>query len=74
MKIFYIAVQIKENEKYYAYALKVSNMDNLLSKLEIKGVVSANFLGTKKHTEEVVKSWNDAYKANGTYLFDTPSF
>jgi hypothetical protein len=74
MKYFYLAVNIKENEKYYAYAVKVSTMDNLLSKLEIPNIYSANFFGTKKRTEEIVKSWNTSYKANGTYLFDAPSF
>jgi hypothetical protein len=74
MKNFYIVINIKENEKYYAYAVKISTMDNLLSKLEIPNIYSANFFGTKKHTDEIVKSWNDAYKANGTYLFDNPSF
>ena len=74
MKRFYIAVTIKENGKYYAYALTVSESDNLVSKLEISGIIYANIFETKKLAGEVVKAWNDAYKINGTYLFDTPSF
>lgn len=74
MKRFYIAVTIKENGKYYAYALTVSESDNLVSKLEISGIIYANIFETKKLAREVIKSWNDAYKINGTYLFDTPSF
>lgn len=67
MKRFYMAVQTEENGKYYAYVLIVTNMDNLVSKLKISGIVSANILATKKHACEVVKAWNEAYKANGTY-------
>lgn len=74
MKYFYIAVTIKENEKYYSYAVKVSTLENLLSKLEIPNIISANYFGSKKYTEEIVKEWNATYKATGTYLFDTPSF
>ena len=74
MKHFYIAIQIRENEKYYSYCTKISTADNLLAKLEIKGIVTANIFETKKRAGEVVKAWNEAYKANGTYLFDSPSF
>ena len=38
MKYFYIAVQVEESGKYYAYAVKVSESDNLLSKLKIKNI------------------------------------
>ena len=70
MKNYYVAVSIQENEKYYAYAIKVNESDNLLSKLKIKGIMHANICNTKKHAESVVNHWNDAYKNNGTYLFD----
>jgi hypothetical protein len=42
IKNIYIAVQIKENEKYYAYVVKTTDNNNLLSVLEIKGIISAN--------------------------------
>ena len=70
MKYFYIAVTVAENDKYYAYAVKVSESDNLLSKLNIKGILHANIYPSKKKAAEVVKTWNASYKANGTYLFD----
>lgn len=74
MKNFYIAVEIKENGKYYAYAMKTSTSDNLLSKLEIKGIQFANLCKTKHEAEEVVEMWNAAHKANNRYLFDSPTF
>ena len=42
MEHFYVGVQIRENEKHYAYYIKVSAADNLLAKLEIKGIITAN--------------------------------
>lgn len=74
MKYFYIAVEIEENGKRYAYALKVTTCDNLLSKLTIKGIVSATLCDAKWRATELCRVWNEAYKANGTYLFDSPTF
>lgn len=70
MKYFYIVVQVQENGKYYAYAVKVSESDNLLSKLKIKNIVTANIFRTKKKAEEIVEEWNQMYKTNGNYMFD----
>ena len=53
-KISYIAVQVTENGKNYAYAVKVAESDNLLSKLEIKGITAANLCGSRKEAEEIV--------------------
>ena len=69
MKNYYIAVQIKEDDKFYAYAVKVNTMDNLLSKLEINNIVVANLCDTKKKAEELVNLWNESFKSNKTYLF-----
>ena len=74
MKNYYIAVSISENEKYYAYMIKATSSDNLLSKLKIKNIISANICETKKSASEIIKLWNDGYKANGTSLFQFPSF
>ena len=70
MKNFYIAVQIKENDKFYAYVIKVSKSDNLLSKLEIPNIITANICQSKKEAESWVLSWNDGFKANYKYVFD----
>lgn len=70
----FIAVTVEENNTYYAYVVPVSNSDNLLSKLKIKGIIYANICRTKKEAQEVVAMWNDCYKANNTYMFADPQF
>lgn len=74
MKYFYFAVTVEENGKYYAFVIRASECDNLLSKLDIKGIIHANIYQTKKKAEEVVDRWNADYKTNGTYLFDCSNF
>lgn len=69
MKNFFIAIQIEENKKYYAYTLKVSSSDNLLSKLQIKNITVANICKTEKEAKSIVESWNEIFKANDNYLF-----
>lgn len=70
MKNNYIAVQIKEGNKFYAYVIEVTEVDNLLSKLNIENIITANIYNTKKKAESVVNHWNACFKANGDYLFD----
>lgn len=70
MKNFYIAVQVEENNKYYAYAIKVSKSDNLLSKLTIKNIITANICQSKKEAELLVNNWNEGHKRNSRYIFD----
>lgn len=67
----YAAITINENFKYYSYAIRITSADNVLSKLAIKNILHANIFTTKKEAEEIVKLWNESYKKNGTYLFDT---
>ena len=74
MKYFYFAVTIEENGKYYSYVVKVSPSDNVLSKLDIKGILYANACPTKKQAAATVDFWNRQHKINGTYLFDNPAF
>lgn len=90
MKNFYIAVTVEQdrNERtftereiaahdlgYYAYIIKCTEADNIKSRLaSIGGLLHANIYATKKRAAEIVKFWNDSYKASGTYLFDAPSF
>lgn len=35
---------------------------------------SPTFAAPKKRRRSLVTAWNDAYKANGEYLFDSPAF
>lgn len=70
MKNYYIAVQIKEDDKFYAYAIKVLNNDNLLSKLNVKNIITANICQSRKEAELIINSWNAIYKADNRYMFD----
>lgn len=72
MKNFFIASQIEENGKWYAHIIKVSENDNLLSRLEIKNIKMANICKTKKRAEECVMAWTEGYKRDGKYMFDKP--
>jgi hypothetical protein len=74
MKNYYIAVTIKENEKYYSYVLRVPESDDLISKLRIKNIYNALICRTKKHAREIVEIWNNSYKHTNCYLFDDPAF
>lgn len=69
MKNFYFVVNVKENDKLYAYVAKATEKDELLSKFKIKNVISVNIFPTKKRADEIAKFWNECYKKNGTYLF-----
>jgi hypothetical protein len=71
IKYFYVAVTVCESGKYYSYAVKVTQSDNVLSKLAIKNIVTANICPTKKYAVDLVRKWNECYRTNGTYMFDT---
>ena len=73
-KIFWAAVTVEKDFKYYAYVIPFSENDNALYKLTVPGVLHANIFGTRKAAKEVVESWNASYRANKIYLFDTPNF
>ena len=73
-KNFYFAVSVCEDGKNYSYAVKVYQSDNVLSRLAIKNIKTATICPTRKRAEELVKFWNECYKANGTYMFDVPAF
>lgn len=70
MKSFWIAADVEENGKGYAFAFKVSENDNLKSRLAgIQNLYAANIMPSKKAAQEVVTAWNNAHKANGNYMF-----
>ena len=70
----YIAIQVCENGKYYAYVLKVRQSDNLKQILNKRTLYSANICATKIEAETITRYWNECFKSNGTYMFDTPQF
>lgn len=70
MKYFWIAADVEESGKGYAFAFKVSEYDNLKCRLAgIQNLYAANIMPSKKAAHEVVAAWNDAHKANGNYMF-----
>ena len=73
-KRYYAAVTIQENGKYYSYAIPFTSSDNVLCKFKIPNLINACICKSKKEAAETVTVWNDCFKNNGTYLFDTPAF
>ena len=70
MKNFWIAADVEENGKGYAFAFKVSENDNLKYRLaDIQNLYSAYIMPSKKAASKVVTAWNDAHKACGNYMF-----
>lgn len=67
MKYFYIAVQRKIESGYYAYFIRVSTSDNLVSKM--KPFTAANICPTKRRAWELSEEWNRSFIENGTYAF-----
>ena len=73
LKNIYIAVHIEEEGKFYAHVIKTTDNINLVSILNNKGIKSAN-VWSKTEAYHVVKCWNEQFKKNGVYMFDSPSF
>ena len=70
MKSFWIAADVEENGKGYAFAFKVSEYDNLKCRLAgIQNLYNANIMPSKKAALKIVSVWNDAHKACGNYMF-----
>lgn len=74
-KNVFMVVSVSENGKMYAWAFKVAACQNLVDVLSsIKNLLTANVCDTLKAAKEIASDWNEAYKRNGTYLFDAVSF
>lgn len=67
MKYHYIAISRRENNKNFAYVLRVAKSDNLIFSLQIPGITAANICSTKKEAEKVVEFWNKCSLKNKTY-------
>jgi hypothetical protein len=61
---------IAEDGRFYAYAIHVMEYTNLVSKLNIPNIVSANVFPTKKSAFAYVDYWNESFKKRGSYMFD----
>lgn len=67
MKHYYIAVQRERETGFQAYAIRVSESDNLVAKLS--GYFAANICPTKRRAWEIANAWNNQFIANGTYYW-----
>ena len=69
---FYYVIVNTENGKNYAHAQKVSGKLNLLSVLQaFKNASVVHQCKTLKSACELAGFWNECYKKNNTYMFDT---
>lgn len=82
MKNFYMAVSVVVESAFtddpggnYAYMVKFTSSDNVKSVLDrIGGLKAVNMCTTKKEAKELVETWNEAFKQNGTYAYSDPTF
>lgn len=76
MKYMWAVCDVESDGKYYAYPIRISVVDNLLSKLTIKGIKVANLCENKKRAKEIADMWNVCHKTNNEYMFttDDPTF
>lgn len=74
MKKIHLAIEIKENGKYYAFAETIRTGENIKPFIERYNADIFHLCETRKQAEDLVTRWTALYKANGTYLFDTPVF
>lgn len=70
MKNNYFAVTIQENNKNYAFVMKISENENIAERIKHPSIIIAQLCSTKKAAAYVVNHWNACYKANGEYMFD----
>lgn len=64
----YLAVTVKEDDKYYSYVMPVTNGDNLVKILQ--KFYTANICSSKKEAADTVDRWNEIYKSHGEYALD----
>lgn len=74
MKKIYIAIQVEEKGKYYAFAESIRTGENLKPFIERYNANIFHLCESRKQAEELVIRWNATYKANNNYLFDNSSF
>ena len=69
MKYMWAVCDVETDGKYYAYPMRISVADNLLSKLAIKGIKVANLCETKAKAKEIANTWNETHKINKENMF-----
>ena len=71
MKYFYFACSKTENNKHYAWMLRVPESANIIGRIKPDTPDIVQPCPTKRDAERVVTYWNASYIANGTHLFET---
>lgn len=70
MKKYYFAIQICQNNKYYALLLPVLDYQNVYAVLNgISGIVSATICKSKAAAQNKVNAWNNAFQKDGVFMF-----
>lgn len=70
-KYFYYVILIRQNNKYFAWAEKICQYDNLLYSLkrwEKRGAEIIHQCPSYKYAKELAEAWNNGYKECGNYL------
>lgn len=71
MKKIYIAIQVEENQKYYAFADAIRTGENLKPFIKrYPNAVTLHLCESRKQAEEIAIQWNETAKNNKQYLFD----
>ena len=69
MKIW-LACTVKVDNGLYAYAREINDHASVNLQMDsIAGLEYAHLCPSKRHACELVKAWNDSYKANGTFAY-----
>ena len=67
MKYFHLAVIRQIESGFYAYCVRVTNLDNIAARF--RDFYAANVCDSKKHAAELAAAWNAQFIANGTHAF-----
>lgn len=69
-KNYYFVVTKEDNGKFGAYVLKIYGRRDLISFLPLPGFHVVNIYATKMEANKKAKKLNEAYRKNGTYLWE----
>lgn len=67
VKYYYIAAQQRTESGFYAYCIRVTNLDNISERL--RDFYDANVCSSKKEAAALAETWNAQFIANGTHAF-----
>lgn len=65
-------VNLKINGKFYAFAERIRNNNNMFCFFERwkkQGATSVNAVKTATEAHKIAAEWNATYRKNGTYLY-----